>query len=63
MLPRFPQRLLQGWWLTAGLAGLALAGALAASTVSPGESHSDPTIEADPCFRYGRLECCIRESD
>jgi len=52
----------RGWIFTLGLAALAVLGALAARASTP-ESASSAEIgaEADSCFRYGRIECCIKD--
>lgn len=59
MLDRLPK----GWWFTTGLAALAIVGAMLARSASPPTAEPTYETEADPCFRYGRLECCVRESD
>ena len=61
----------KGWLFTLGLAALAVLGSLAARSASswPADDADHQELrhevrpEADPCFRYGRLECCIRETD
>ena len=53
-----------GWRLTLGLAALALLGSAAAWSAHTTRLRPEaPSVETDPCFRYGRLECCIREPD
>jgi hypothetical protein len=53
----------KGWMFTAGLAALAVVAALAATSVKRAPQAATDTydIEADSCFRYGKLECCIKE--
>ena len=53
----------RGWLFTLGLAGLALLGAFAARSATSATTTVavDAEIEADSCFRYGRLECCIKD--
>ncbi len=51
----------RGWMFTLGLASLAILGALVARATSIGETEEAHTIEADSCFRYGRLECCVKD--
>ncbi len=47
------------WWTIPALALLVMgAGALAATVDLSAEVEASA---ADPCFRYGRLECCLVE--
>lgn len=52
------QRVPKAWMFTLGLSVLAVVAALAASMVRPAPEAS---VEADSCFRYGRLECCVKD--
>ena len=55
-------RVPKGWMFTVGLSALAVVAALTATTVRRAAPAGDVhQIEADSCFRYGRLECCIKE--
>ena len=57
-------RVPKGWMFTAGLSALAIVAALTATTVKRPTPPSDSDtyqVEADSCFRYGRLECCVKE--
>lgn len=58
MDPRVPR----GWTWTLGLSVLAVVAALIVRTAAPSGPPSDDelTAEADGCFRYGRLECCLK---
>ncbi len=52
----------RGWIFTLGLAALAVLGALAARAASVNQAANDEIgAEADSCFRYGRIECCIKD--
>jgi hypothetical protein len=52
----------RGWTFTLGLSVLAVIAATIASTVgSPDEDGY--SAEGDPCFRYGRFECCLRPDE
>ena len=50
----------RAWIFTFGLAVLAVLGAALASRV---EQDRTVTAAADPCFRYGRFECCVRPGE
>jgi len=54
----------RGWLVSLGAAGLVL---LAAVVVDAGRRSQAAEglheIEADPCFRYGRFECCVRPDE
>lgn len=50
----------RAWLVTLGLAVAVVIGALAAASVSQGD---DVGAQADPCFKYGRFECCLRPDD
>jgi len=54
----------RGWIISLGAAGLVV---LAAVVVDAGRRADGATAEADaasdPCFRYGRFECCVRPDD
>ena len=55
-------RVPKGWMFTIGLSALAVVAALTATTVRQATPATDTyDIEADSCFRYGRLECCVKE--
>lgn len=55
---------MRGWMVSLGLAGLAVAAAMVVhafpSTDAGVTAAPDASIETDPCFRYGRFECCVR---
>ena len=52
----------RSWIFTLGLAALAVLGALAARAATTAATGSgDIGAEADSCFRYGRVECCIKD--
>ncbi|MEM6931487.1 MAG: hypothetical protein AAF602_31445 [Myxococcota bacterium] len=52
----------RGWIFTAGLAALAILGALAARAATVSAPTADEIgADADSCFRYGRIECCIKD--
>lgn len=55
-------RIPRGWTLTLGLSVLAVVAALFVQTTAPMRAAADPGAgaEADGCFRYGRLECCLK---
>jgi hypothetical protein len=49
-----------------GLAGMAIAAAVVVSSLqSPQQTEvsDDYRVETDPCFRYGRFECCVRPGE
>lgn len=48
------------WIFTLGLAALAVVGAVLASRADL-DRHA--RAAADPCFRYGRFECCLRPDE
>ena len=54
----------KGWIFTLGLTVLAIAGAVVASQTTFAStstaSGDEFSAESDPCFRYGRFECCLR---
>jgi hypothetical protein len=60
------ERVPKAWMFTLGLSVLAVAAALMASTVQPSLDRSAAITEAEAeaqiesCFRYGRLECCLK---
>ncbi|MEN0063249.1 MAG: hypothetical protein AAGA48_13930 [Myxococcota bacterium] len=52
----------RGWIFTLGLAALAVLGALAARAATVRvAADDDVSADADSCFRYGRVECCIKD--
>ena len=54
---------MRGWMVSLGLAGLVVVAAMVVQ-VRPAEPATavEGSLEAaaDPCFRYGRFECCVR---
>lgn len=59
------ERVPKAWMFTLGLSVLAVAAAVIASTVGPMErvtatTASDAEAQIESCFRYGRLECCLK---
>ena len=54
----------RGWMFTLGLSVAAVVAALVASQTTPETLTASPddgySIEEDPCFRYGRFECCYK---
>mgnify|MGYP000344653499 CR=1 FL=1 len=54
----------RGWLVSLGAAGLVL---LAAVVVDAAQRQRGEAAEAeaasDPCFRYGRFECCVRPDE
>jgi hypothetical protein len=61
------ERVPKGWMFTLGLSVLAIVSAMVASNVTFPEKTSTVTaddgtayIDAESCFRYGRLECCVK---
>ncbi len=57
---------MRGWMVSLGLAGMVVAAASVIRAVpssGPAESPVDYSAEADPCFRYGRFECCVRPGE
>jgi len=57
----------RGWLVSLGLAATVLCSAVvvqAARTHTPTAAAADGAeAQADPCFRYGRFECCVRPED
>jgi len=51
----------KAWMYTMGLFAAVVAAALAVQAVSLASGEPEASVEADSCFRYGRLECCIKE--
>ncbi|MEQ1501988.1 MAG: hypothetical protein ABMB14_07140 [Myxococcota bacterium] len=54
------ERIPKAWMFTLGLSVLAVVSALIVSTVRPPEPDPSAMIDAESCFRYGRLECCVK---
>lgn len=59
------ERIPKAWMFTLGLSALAIVAALVVSTVRPtpmSNSAEDGVYGAqiESCFRYGRLECCVK---
>jgi hypothetical protein len=61
------ERIPKGWMFTLGLSVLAVVAAMVASTVTfPTKTGTvvnedgSAYIDAESCFRYGRLECCVK---
>ena len=50
----------RGWMFSLGLSLSVLTAALVASSTRPKTDDEPVQIEADPCFSYGRFECCVR---
>jgi hypothetical protein len=65
------ERIPKGWMFTLGLSVLAVVSALVATTIRQAEVRADPNetalsadygadAQADSCFRYGKVECCVK---
>lgn len=54
---------MRGWMLSASLASTVLAIALGVVATRAPEADDRYDAEADPCFRYGRFECCMRPDE
>jgi hypothetical protein len=53
----------RGWMVSLGLSGLVLAAALVVNAWPPASrsaAQTDLDASSDPCFSYGRFECCVR---
>ncbi len=51
----------RGWVITLGLSALAVVAATITANALPSLDQMTAEGERDPCFRYGRFECCLRE--
>lgn len=54
---------MRGWMFSAGLATAVLGLAVAMTGRPQGASDEGAAAAADACFRYGRLECCMRPDE
>jgi hypothetical protein len=60
------ERVPKAWMFTLGLSVLAVSAALIVATVRPSvdrgaaASAADAEAQIESCFRYGRLECCLK---
>jgi hypothetical protein len=55
----------RGWQVSLGMALTVLVAAMGVSAFrgTPPPSSDELHAEADPCFRYGRFECCMRPDE
>jgi hypothetical protein len=57
---------MRGWMVSLGLAGLVVAAAMVVQVLPRTVATSaEPAYDAasDPCFSYGRFECCVRSEE
>jgi hypothetical protein len=48
----------RAWMVSAGVAAAIVVAAMVRSSLGPPEAAA--AAAADPCFSYGRFECCVR---
>lgn len=57
------ERIPKAWMFTLGLSAFAVVAALIASTLErrpPPDANDVYDAQIESCFRYGRLECCVK---